>query len=406
MNFDSDKESYSSVHVPTTSKFSNLETHPTYSSQEDIFSEAFKQIPPIKSYDNEQDYPLVKSPQAPYTEFENSKTGLSLPGADDGYPQSGFESPNSVSHYETSVEYHEPRTPYSESLKTGPSKAYIAPIYNVPDPKEVMFNHRQAPVKYPLKSKTSKSTYSQRIGSYEPPIEVGVIGEYAGGDHNEYSSHYSEDYHHKPKKHHFEKGGGDSFKSDHHSSHGEKGDKGFKKYNDFDEGEMGHHGKEGKKGYYDKESGYKKSHHHEGDKYGEVHGKLHGDKGTKYGESEGHKKGHKTSGYHNIFHKDEFKKEHKFYDDAHKHGYHDKHGGYHTNHDKKHGHKSSGGFHDSDFKHGHKGSSGTYKKGHFDQDHKGHKAKSGHESHYNHHDDYDKKSGHSEKNKFGYKHGH
>ncbi len=396
MHFETDKSDYG-LGSPSKNSYSNVQAATTYSNQEDIFKAAFKHIPPLKNIEGKSDFPILKP-----EEFANIRSGPSIPGEDDGYPNAGIEAPNSVSHYGGSGEYREPPSPHSHS-----SKGYVAPIFDVPNPNNVVFNQRQGPVKYALQPKLPKAYFSQRNGAYEQPAaELGFLGETGGQDHSEYAVHHAADYHHKPEKHKWKKGGGESFKSDHHSSHGEKGDKGFKKYHDFDEGEMGHHGKEGKKGYFDKESGHKKSHHHEGHKHGESHGKLHGDKGVKYGEEEAHKKGHKTSGYHNIFHKDEFKKEHKFYDDAHKHGHHEKHGGYHTSHGKKHGQKSSGGFQDSAFDQGHKGDSGTYKKGHFDQDHKGHKGASGHESHWNHHKDYAKKGGHSEKDKFGYHHGH
>lgn len=327
-----------------------------------------------------------------------------MPEERDDYHTPEIDAPNSVTHYES--EEHE-ESPYFENDDNAyPKKAYVAPVYEVPDPDEVVFNPRKPPVKYELKPKKPKTFTTRMV--YDNPSEIATSGEnYEGEDLNEYTSHHAHaDYHHKPKKHQFAKGNGHSFKADHHSSHGEKGDKGYKKYNEFDEGEMGHHGKDGKKGFYEDEMGYKKSHHDEGDKYGEHHGDNQGEKAVKYGESGGHKKGHKTTGYHNIFHKDEYKKEHKFYDDAHKHGYHDKHGGHHKHHGNKHGHKASGGFYDSDYDHGHKGSSGHYKKGHFDQDHKGHKGKAGHESHYSHHDDYGKKGGHSESEKHGFHHGH
>lgn len=411
------KSEYTDINIPAKSSYSAVNSDypeaedssgnshsshakPTFPSfDSDVFKEAFKIIPPLQE---EKNFPTFKS-SSHDDKFNNIKN---IPEANDGYDNTDFEAPNPISNYKSSGEYDEPppSSPYYGQVKAQPGKAYVAPHFDVPQPDEVLFNQRRAPVKYPLQPKVSKAIYGKRIETaYEP---APVIEEHSDEDHNEFSSHYSADYHHKPEKHQFKKGGAEKFKEHHYSEHGEKGKKGYKKYHDFDEGEMGHHGKEGKKGYYDNESGHKKSHHHDGDKYGEVHGKLHGEKGVKYNEAEGHKKGHKTSGYHNIFHKDEFKKEHKFYDDAHKHGYHNKHGGYHTDHGKKHGHKAVGGFHDSEYDHGLKGNSGHHKKGHFDQDHKGHKGQSGHESHYNHHEDYGKKGGHSDSKKYGFDYGH
>lgn len=408
VNLDIDRPQLSSYGVPPMNTYSNVQATTTYSTHEDVFKEAFKNIPSLKD-DEEQDLPSFKSTPAHFSDIK------SLPGEDDGYENAGIESPNSQPFtYESSGEYVDSAAagPAFGQPKPPSSKAYVAPIYDAPEPAHVNFNQRQAPVKYALQPKLPNAYFGQIRESFQlPAVDVANTfddrsGGGGGGDRSEYAAHYSADYHHKPEKHKFKKGGGDSFKSEHHSSHGEKGDKGYKKYNDFDEGEEGHHGKEGKKGHHENESGYKKSHHHEGKKYGEGHGKHHGNKGAKYGETEAHNKGHKTSGYHNIFHKDEFKKEHKFYDDAHKHKYHDKEGGFHTDHGKKHGHKAASDFHDSDFHHGHKDDAGHYKKGHFDQDHKGHKGSTGHESHYAHHDDYDKKGGHSEKEKHGYKHSH
>lgn len=410
-----DRPQISSFGVPPKNTYSNVQATTTYSTHEDIFKEAFKNIPSLHN-EEEPESPSLRPPN-PFDEGGGGG-GKSVPGEDDGYDIAGLESPAD----EASGEYGDspPASGPSHFVHHRPhspsNRAYVAPHFDAPSPHRVNFNQRPAPVKYALQppSKSSggpTSYFGQVRESFELPA-VDVANTFdersgsSGGDRSEFAAHYSADYHHKPEKHKFKKGKGDSFKSDHHSSHGEKGDKGYKKYHDFDEGEEGHHGKEGKKGHHENESGYKKSHHHEGKKYGEGHGKHHGNKGVKYGETEAHNKGHKTSGYHNIFHKDEFKKEHKFYDDAHKHKHHDKHGGYHTDHGKKHGHKASSGFQDSDYHHGHKDDAGHYKKGHFDQDHKGHKGSSGHESHYAHHDDYDKKGGHSEKEKHGYKHSH
>jgi hypothetical protein len=394
------------------------------SPESEIFKEAFKLISQHGNNANadsgERDEPHQQQPEFPFplpkshphpphhAPYDKVKSHPSIPSPDDGYGNAEFEQPNSVSHH----------APNREPANRDPHqrKAYIAPVFDVPHSGEVTFNRQHAPVKYSLHgphhfgyagpTSPPSAEYGQRVTHDYPVDSVQYSGEAGGKDHQEYSTHYKTDYHHKPQKSKYEKGGGESFKEHHFSKHGEKGDKGYKKHHDFDEGEMGHHGKEGKKGYFDNESGHKKEHHSEGKKHGEVHGQLHGEKGVKYGEAEGHKKGHKTSGYHNVFHKDEFKKEHKFYDDAHKHGYKDKHGGYHTDHGKKHDHESNGGFHDAAFDQGHKGDSGTYKKGHFDQDHKGHKGASGHESHYNHHEDYGKKGGHSDKKKYGFEHGH
>ena len=385
---------------------------PGYQSPEsDIFKDAFRLISQHGNTNNgnnehnqhrEYSFPQQTRPHHDPAPYDKSRGQPSIPGADDGYGNAEFERPHSVPHYSL---HREPahRDPHR--------KAYIAPVFDVPQSGEVSFNQHHAPVKYSLHPRPTTPSlpsieYGQRVTHDYPVDSVQYSGEAGGKDHQKYSTHYKTDYYHKPQKTKYEKGGGEEFKEHHYSKHGEKGDKGFKKHHDFDEGEMGHHGKEGKKGYFDKESGYKKDHHVEGKKHGEVHGQLHGEKGVKYGEAEGHKKGHKTSGYHNVFHKDEFKKEHKFYDDAHKHGYKDKHGGYHTDHGKKHDHESNGGFHDAAFDQGHQGDSGTYKKGHFDQDHKGHKGASGHESHYNHHEDYGKKGGHSDKKKYGFEHGH
>ncbi|XP_065207243.1 histidine-rich glycoprotein-like [Planococcus citri] len=388
--------------------------------EDDIFKEAFKNIPPpsSKHSEPEEDFPILtnihKYKSTEEIENYDIKNVPEIPeissehDVDDYKTPSDIDSPNPLVHHFESEE-HEETPSYFEDDKYGayPKKAYVAPVYEYPHPDEVHFNPRKPPVKYELKPKKPKSSFNSQ-SDYNNPSDINTsVENFEGEDLNEYSARYaSGDYHHKPKKHEFAKGGGESYKEDHHSSHGEKGDKGYKKYHEFDEGEMGHHGKEGKKGYYDDEHGHKKSHHGEGNKYGEHHGGGHGENAAKYGESAGHKKGHKTSGYHNIFHKDEYKKEHKFYDDAHKHGYLDKHGAYDQHHGKKHGHKASGGFHDSSFDHGHKGNSGHYKKGNFDQDHKGHKGKAGHESHYSHHDDYGKKSGHSDSEKHGFHHGH
>lgn len=411
MNLDIDKYDYSGPSKPTTNTYSNVQATTTYSTREDIdiFKEAFKNIPKDFNKEFGQDFGKeFGNSDRSYTLHDDyeAKHGPSVPSREEeGYSYTDVETPPQIlPHYEVHDDYREPPPStyghYTEKSKYTPTKAYVAPHFDVPHPHDVLFNHREAPVKYPVHtSKYPKTYFGHQSDSYENPVDHGYIGD---KENSGYSKHYAADYHHKPEKHHFKKGSGDAFKSDHFSSHGEKGDKGFKKYHDFEEEEMGHSGKEGKKGHWDDENAHKKSHHHEGKKYAEGHGNLHGGKGIKYGEEEAHKKGHKTSGYHNTFHKDEFKKEHKFYDEAHKNGHHGKHGGYHTDHDKKHGHKAAGGYYDSAFDQGHKGNSGHYKKGHFDQDHKGHKGSSGHEQHYNHHDDYAKKGGHSEKKKFGY----
>ncbi|KAI5733363.1 hypothetical protein M8J76_010998 [Diaphorina citri] len=268
--------------------------------------------------------------------------------------------------------------------KSGLSKSFIAPIFELPSSYDSSFDRHTAPVKYTLKKKPK----------YTAPVLADPHHE-DDHDHDHIPDH-GEDHHG------FDKGGGGSYDSEHHNEHGHSHDKGYKDYNEYDTKEKSKYGKEEDKGFYNGKDGHKKHHYNEGDKYGEHHNKKKGVKGSKYGSSGYHKKGHKTNGYHNIFHKDEFKKEHKFYDDAKKEGFFDKYGNYHRKHGTKGGGKHDTGFHESGYDAAHQGKDGLYDKGFATQAHKGHDSKSGHSSGFSDFEDLDKKFGHDEEKKYGY----
>ncbi|KAL1459633.1 hypothetical protein WDU94_011597 [Cyamophila willieti] len=278
--------------------------------------------------------------------------------------------------------------------KSGLSKSFIAPIFELPSTFDSSFDRHTAPVKYTLKKKPK---YTAPVLADQDPHDFDHHG-----DHDDHGDHHGDHDHHDHGSHGFDKGGGDSYDSAHHKEHGQSHDKGYKDYNEYDSKDKTKYGKEEDKGFYKGKDGHKKHHYNEGDKYDEHHNKKKGSKGSKYGSSGYHKKGHKTNGYHNIFHKDEFKKEHKFYDDAKKEGFFDKYGNYHKKHGTKGGGKHDTGFHESGYDSSHHGKDGLYDKGFTAHANKGHDGKSGHSSGFSNFDDLDKKFGHDEEKKYGY----
>ncbi|CAH1100386.1 unnamed protein product [Psylliodes chrysocephalus] len=106
-----------------------------------------------------------------------------------------------------------------------------------------------------------------------------------------------------------------------------------------------------------------------------------GHKSAKFGEKKGHKKGHKTKGYNNRFHKDEYHKEHKLYGD----GYRDNSKNAYRGSHLKHANKDKSYKKSKQKTHSHKdnkfGKKGVDDVGKFDDQHQ----------------DFDKKSGHANK---------
>nr|XP_018904386.1 PREDICTED: uncharacterized protein LOC109035268 [Bemisia tabaci] len=327
--------------------------------------------------DPDYDYQEETTESGP--EAGNSTSGADYPEYSEATPPTDEQESNLEDKPEGFDEPAEAQNNSPAKRLTSPTvKAFIAPIFDLGG------KGRAGPLLEPLKYST--------IGHHKnEPFHSPLVDD-------TYDDH--DTYRHHPRK--YSKGGGSSYDSGFHSSHGDKGSKGYDSAHDFHDGEYGHHGKEGKKGYYNDKAGHKNGYHDGGSHYGTHHAGEHGKKGAAWGETGHHKKGHKTTGYHNTYHKDEYKKEHKFYDDAHKEGYHDKHGSHHADHGKHSGGKKHGGYHDSAYNEGHKGKSGFYDKGHFDNEHAGHKGASGFDSNFGNFDEFGKKSGFNEHNKFGF----
>lgn len=131
---DIDRPQISSYEGAPKNTYSNVQATTMYSTHEDIFKEAFKHIPPLRD-EEEEEYPPIKSSPPNFDDIK------SLPGEDDGYENAGIESPNSQPYtYESSGEYADPPGPALPAFgrpRPATSKAYIAPVYDAPDPNQV-----------------------------------------------------------------------------------------------------------------------------------------------------------------------------------------------------------------------------------------------------------------------------